>query len=138
MLTTENMFLNDFSTFFPPAILQHFSFIATYSWLNVVCFGVWWMFRYKSIILFFTEFFQLNSFVSLYSSTVSLPTHKPIWGKQFFYSSVYGWGIPLVIVVVGQIVQNCDVPDYIIKPGLASKMYCWFDRKLNTHFFISL
>ncbi|XP_046439755.1 G-protein coupled receptor Mth2-like [Daphnia pulex] len=88
------------------AISQHFSFIATYSWLNVVCFGVWRMFR-----------------------TVSLPTHKPIWGKQFFYSSVYGWGIPLVIVVVGQIVQNCDVPDYIIKPGLASKMYCWFDRE---------
>ncbi|XP_046439774.1 G-protein coupled receptor Mth2-like [Daphnia pulex] len=88
------------------AISQHFSFIATYSWLNVVCFGVWRMF-----------------------SSIRPPTQTPIWSKRFFYSSVYGWGIPLVIVVVGQILQHCDVPDYIVKPGFASdELYCWFDR----------
>jgi hypothetical protein len=55
-------------------------------------------------------------------------------GKQFFYSSLYGWGIPFIVVVVGQILQHSDVPDDIIKPGLPSKLYCWFNRKLSDIF----
>ncbi|EFX83019.1 hypothetical protein DAPPUDRAFT_316132 [Daphnia pulex] len=88
------------------AITHHFAYIATFSWLNVLCFGVWRMF-----------------------SSIRSPKPTPIWGKPFFYSSLYGWGIPLVIVVVGQIVQHSDVPDYVIKPRLPSEMYCWFDHK---------
>jgi hypothetical protein len=71
----------------------------------------------------------------LYSSSVRPPKHTSVLGKQFFYSSLYGWGIPFVIVGVGQILQHSDVPDDIIKPGLASKLYCWFNRKLYTHNF---
>jgi len=53
-------------------------------------------------------------------------------GKPFFFSCLYGWGIPLIIVVIGQILQHSDVPDYIIKPGLNSGLFCWFNRKLKT------
>ncbi|EFX83096.1 hypothetical protein DAPPUDRAFT_240555 [Daphnia pulex] len=88
------------------AISLHFGYIATFSWLNVLCFGVWRMF-----------------------SSIRLPTRTLVLGKQFFYSSLYGWGIPFIVVVVGQILQHSDVPDDIIKPGLASKLYCWFNHK---------
>ncbi|XP_046636275.1 probable G-protein coupled receptor Mth-like 3 isoform X1 [Daphnia pulicaria] len=88
------------------AILLHFGYIATFSWLNVLCFGVWRMF-----------------------SSIRLPTRISVLSKQFFYSSLYGWGIPFIVVVVGQILQHSDVPDDIIKPGLASKLYCWFNHK---------
>ncbi|EFX83091.1 hypothetical protein DAPPUDRAFT_240561 [Daphnia pulex] len=88
------------------AISLHFAYIASFSWLNVLCYGVWRMF-----------------------SSIRPPKHTSVLGKQFFYSSLYGWGIPFVFVVVGQILQHSDVPDDIIKPGLASKLYCWFNHK---------
>ncbi|XP_046439771.1 G-protein coupled receptor Mth2-like isoform X5 [Daphnia pulex] len=88
------------------AISLHFAYIASFSWLNVLCYGVWRMLSY-----------------------ISLPTRTFVLGEQFFYSSLYGWGIPFIVVVVGQILQHSDVPDDIIKPGLASKLYCWFNHK---------
>ncbi|XP_046439770.1 probable G-protein coupled receptor Mth-like 3 isoform X4 [Daphnia pulex] len=89
------------------AISLHFAYIATFSWLNVLCFGIWRMFR--------------------------LPTNTSVLGKQFFYSSVYGWGIPFIVVTVGQILQHSEMPD-IIKPGLASKLYCGLNDKRRRAF----
>lgn len=42
----------------PPAvcramsILIHFSYISTYTWLNVVCFDIWWTLRYDLLTFF--------------------------------------------------------------------------------------
>ncbi|EFX83093.1 hypothetical protein DAPPUDRAFT_240559 [Daphnia pulex] len=104
------------------AISLHFAYIASFSWLNVLCYGVWRMLRV------YLGFFKTKSALS-HSSSIRLPTRTFVLGEQFFYSSLYGWGIPLIVVVVGQILQHSDVPDDIIKSGLASKLYCWFNHK---------
>ena len=49
-------------------------------------------------------------------------------GATFIFYSLYAWGIPLVIVVVGQILDNLpNVPNYISKPGFGMGS-CWFPR----------
>nr|CAH0112502.1 unnamed protein product [Daphnia galeata] len=88
------------------AIPLHFAYMATFSWLNVLCYGVWRMF-----------------------SSIKPPTQRSVFGHQFLYYSIYGWGIPFIVVVVGQILQHSDVPDCIIKPGFNSKSFCWFNHK---------
>lgn len=35
-------------TCFPAAVFVHFAFIATFSWLNVMSFDIWWTFRYEN------------------------------------------------------------------------------------------
>lgn len=50
-------------------------------------------------------------------------------GGRFVYYSLYGWGVPLVIVGIGQVLDNIkNLPSYIIKPNLGV-WTCWFYSK---------
>ena len=57
-------------------------------------------------------------------------------GRPFLFYSVYGWGVPLSIVVVGQILQHVDnLSDHVVTPGFGIYS-CWFNGKfsiLRTH-----
>ena len=44
-------------------------------------------------------------------------------GRRFIWYSVYAWGLPLVIVAVGQILDN--VPTTILRPNFGV-VKCWF------------
>lgn len=50
------------------AILIHFSYISTYTWLNVVCFDIWWTLKfvtvYQSLLPTFVCIIRLFSFVN--------------------------------------------------------------------------
>lgn len=52
--------------------------------------------------------------------------NKQYLGKIFVYYSLYGWGLPGVITLLGQLFDHIeDLPDYVIRPqfGVWS---CWF------------
>lgn len=50
-------------------------------------------------------------------------------GLTFILYSLYGWGVPLVIVVVGQILDNMrNLPVVIVKPNFGLHK-CWFGCK---------
>ena len=60
----------------------------------------------------------------------SKATQNPLLGKQFIFYSIYGWGVPLSIVLVGQFLQNIpNLSIYVITPGFGVRS-CWFNRKL--------
>lgn len=48
--------------------------------------------------------------------------------KRFVHYSLFGWGLPLAIVIFGQILDNVvdDLPENVIVPGFAVDR-CWFN-----------
>jgi hypothetical protein len=56
-------------------------------------------------------------------------------GRRFFFYSGYAWGVPLFIVIIGQILDNgSNLPSNVLKPGFGIK-YCWFGKfSLNLTF----
>ena len=53
---------------------------------------------------------------------------EPPVGKRLFFYSMFAWGVPLLIVITGQILQNVDeLPSNIVTPGFGLKK-CWFGK----------
>ena len=53
--------------------------------------------------------------------------HRPQFGWRFVIYSIYAWGIPLIIVLVGQILDLIELgaDDETIRPKF-SVLKCWF------------
>ena len=51
--------------------------------------------------------------------------HRRRLGFRFLVYSIYAWGVPTLIVSIGQILDNTNVPHYIIKPNFGV-LHCWF------------
>lgn len=65
----------------------------------------------------------------LQKKTKNMRQKDPPMGKRLFFYSIYAWGVPLLIVMTGQILQNVDeLPSNIITPGLGLKK-CWFGKR---------
>lgn len=48
------------------------------------------------------------------------------WSQRLIAYSVYAWGVPVLIVTVGQILDHWpDLPDYIVTPNLG-QTNAWF------------
>ena len=84
------------------AVMVHFTFLSTFTWLNVLSFDI------------FSEFFFLKK------------NGKQI-DRSFIFYSIYAWGVPFVMVLVGQILDHLkdDLPSNIIKPDFGV-LKCWF------------
>ncbi len=55
-------------------------------------------------------------------------------GLTFALYSSYGWGVPFIVVVIGQIFDHIkQLPNYIIRPNFGLRS-CWFGSK----FFIDI
>lgn len=51
--------------------------------------------------------------------------------KRFIYYSLYAWGVPLVIVLIGQILERKKTPDStFVTPGFGT-FKCWFSGEFR-------
>ncbi len=58
---------------------------------------------------------------------------EKLMGKRLLSYSIYAWGVPLSIVIIGQILDNIkDLSPHIVKPGFGIKQ-CWFGKSLAYH-----
>ncbi|XP_068236901.1 LOW QUALITY PROTEIN: uncharacterized protein [Palaemon carinicauda] len=88
------------------AIALHFGFLATFFWLNVMCFEIWRKIR-------------------------RLKSYRPCKSYPNKYYMMYGWGIPFLISVTTFLMQNY-APDNVwgvIKPNIAVSR-CWFTEDI--------
>ncbi|XP_076286754.1 putative G-protein coupled receptor Mth-like 3 isoform X1 [Lasioglossum baleicum] len=95
-----------FALCYAVAFVINFSFLASFFWLNVMCFDIWWTF---------------GGFRSLQGSV------KQREQKKFIIYSIYAWGCASILTVVCAIMEFVPgVPDSFIRPqfGLSS---CWFE-----------
>ncbi|XP_064111838.1 uncharacterized protein LOC135219207 [Macrobrachium nipponense] len=98
---------------FRTAIVMQFGFLATYFWLNAMCFETW-------------------------RETWSLKDYLPIRLCRKSIYALYGWGIPLCICIITIVMQNL-APDNVwgvIKPNIGVSS-CWFhdDAALLVYFY---
>ncbi|XP_048509400.1 G-protein coupled receptor Mth2-like isoform X5 [Athalia rosae] len=83
----------------------HFSFLASFFWLNVMCFDIWWTF---------------GGFRALRGSI------KQRERKKFFMYSIYAWGCAILLTAVCVIMDFVPgIPDTVIRPEFGEER-CWF------------
>ena len=60
---------------------------------------------------------------------IKINTNRNKLGKRFIYYSLYGWGVPLTIVGIGQVMDiSKNLPDNFVKPQFGV-WTCWFYSK---------
>jgi len=96
------------------AVIAHFTWLASFTWLNVMSFDIWLTF----------------SDLKPRSSRQNGRRHR--LGSRFVFYSIYAWGVPTLIVVIGQILDNSpNVPNNILKPEFGVTR-CWFKDDNST------
>ncbi|KAL7305228.1 hypothetical protein TKK_0002613 [Trichogramma kaykai] len=87
------------------AYIVHFFFLASFFWLNVMCFDIWWTF---------------GGFRSLHGSV------KQREHKKFMMYSIYAWGCASLLTGLCLIMDlTPGIPNDIIKPNFGQQT-CWF------------
>ncbi|KYN38891.1 G-protein coupled receptor Mth2 [Trachymyrmex septentrionalis] len=88
------------------AFIIHFSFLASFFWLNVMCFDIWWTF---------------GGFRSLQGSV------KQRERKKFIIYSIYAWGSASLLSIICAIMDFVpSVPKELIRPEFGVSK-CWFN-----------
>ncbi|KAG5321077.1 MTH2 protein, partial [Pseudoatta argentina] len=88
------------------AFIIHFSFLASFFWLNVMCFDIWWTF---------------GGFRSLQGSV------KQRERKKFIIYSIYAWGSASLLSIICAIMDFVpSVPKELIRPEIGVTK-CWFN-----------
>ncbi|KAL7031918.1 hypothetical protein ACKWTF_007172 [Chironomus riparius] len=98
------------------AHLMHFFFLATFFWLNTMCFNIWWTFR---------DFRP----TSMEKSQESL---------RLRIYEVYAWGMPIIITTVAAVLDNLpeSPTEAFLRPRFGENK-CWFygDMEIFAYFF---
>ncbi|XP_026815187.1 G-protein coupled receptor Mth2-like [Rhopalosiphum maidis] len=93
------------------AYIVQFSFLASFFWLNVMCFDLWWT---------FSGFRPLRG---------NIREHE---AKKFIIYSIYAWGCTSFISIITFGMENLlFLPTDAIRPGFGIKS-CWFGSDLAT------
>lgn len=102
------------------AFVIHFSFVACFFWLNVICIETWLMVRYH----------------------VNQRSYNRVSPKlMFFYYSIWAWGSSVILILVSMAMDlNPTIPTTYVKPSFGSDS-CWFkckSRFAERNLFVSL
>ncbi|EZA60431.1 G-protein coupled receptor Mth2 [Ooceraea biroi] len=92
-----------------------FSFTASFFWLNIMCFDIWWIFRKKT--------------------RTSRGNTKRRGKKEFLYA-LYGWGCPFILMFICTMIEFVlDVPENFIRPDFCIRNRWFSDRIARTYYF---
>ncbi|KAF7383364.1 hypothetical protein HZH66_012714 [Vespula vulgaris] len=88
-----------------------FSFLSAFSWLNVMCFDIWWTFG---------------------GSRGNTSTRGRGHRKRFLLYCTYAWGLACLITVLGIVVDHTDFFPKHLRPTIG-RASCWFTPGSNLH-----
>ncbi|XP_046835019.1 G-protein coupled receptor Mth2-like [Vespa crabro] len=88
-----------------------FSFLSAFSWLNVMCFDIWWTFG---------------------GSRGNTSTRGRGHRKRFLLYCAYAWGLACLITVLGIVVDHTDFFPKYLRPTIG-RASCWFTSGSNLH-----
>ncbi|XP_011878015.1 PREDICTED: G-protein coupled receptor Mth2 [Vollenhovia emeryi] len=93
------------------AYITLFSFLSSFSWLNVMCFDIWW------------------TFGVLRGSTI---TQAREHRKRFLLYCLYAWGLSFLVSGLAIVADSTDIlPDYL-QPDIGDTS-CWFIQKRESY-----
>jgi len=94
------------------AVIAHFSFLSTFTWLNVMSIATWLDFRQKS---------------SSSEGSVASSTKKWDYRHLAAVYALYAWGLPLCIVIVARVMDLLSIG---IRPDFGVER-CWFSDDIS-------
>ncbi|KAF0761761.1 G-protein coupled receptor Mth2-like, partial [Aphis craccivora] len=110
------------------AYTVQFSFLASFFWLNVMCFDLWWTFRLVGIDVYWSEILQTTAkknFISVCIFTGFRPLRgniKEHEAKKFVIYSIYAWGCTAFISIITFGMEQLPyLPSDAIRPGFGYK-----------------
>ncbi|KDR13486.1 G-protein coupled receptor Mth2, partial [Zootermopsis nevadensis] len=86
-----------------------FTFLAAFSWLNIMCFDIWW------------------TFGVIRSMGQGAGTRKQRERRRFIVYSIYAWGVPSALTAITAAVDVWDLSPAVLKPDMGV-YYCWFSK----------
>ncbi|EZA60386.1 putative G-protein coupled receptor Mth-like protein [Ooceraea biroi] len=90
-----------------------FLLTASFFWLNIMCFDIWWIFRQKT-----------------HTSRGNMKRQR----KRKFLYALYGWGCPFIFMFICTMIEFVlDVPKNFIRPNFCIRDH-WFDRSARIYF----
>ncbi|XP_015610281.1 G-protein coupled receptor Mth2 [Cephus cinctus] len=90
-----------------------FAFLSTFSWLNVMCFDIWWTFGGAS-------------------GAANRAAKGDGQRKRFLCYCLYAWGLPLLICSLGYLLDQYDSINPYFRPYIGKKS-CWFHNESIYH-----
>ncbi|XP_046623237.1 G-protein coupled receptor Mth2-like [Neodiprion virginianus] len=107
-IPNQTNFINDFGAIcLFLGFIIYSSFLASFCWLNVMCFDIWWRF---------------GGYGPLRSNENSGDR------KKFIRYSIYAWGCPILLTTICIVMEFADVEESTIKPDFRSNGG-WFGTK---------
>ncbi|XP_043288643.1 G-protein coupled receptor Mth2-like [Venturia canescens] len=88
-----------------------FSWVSAFSWLNVMCFDIWW------------------TFGGLGGENHG-PRRSRAYRKRFLGYSLYAWGLAILVTVSGIVVDETNIFPDSLRPHVGSDS-CWFERNVR-------
>ncbi|XP_022197953.2 G-protein coupled receptor Mth2 isoform X2 [Nilaparvata lugens] len=89
-----------------------FSFLASFYWLNVMCFDIWWVF-------------------CGFRKSQMQPSKRGMDSKKFLYYSIYSWGSATAIIIL--VIATESLPfiseQWLLPKPDFGKTKCWFESK---------
>lgn len=82
-----------------------FSFLASFCWLNVMCFDIWW------------------TFGGLRGNNSRGRAQR----KKFLMYSLYAWGMPMLMTLVGILSDQMKILPHYLRPNIGTSS-CWFTQ----------
>ncbi|XP_077292898.1 G-protein coupled receptor Mth2-like [Arctopsyche grandis] len=97
------------------AFIVYMSLMASFFWLNVMCFDIWWTFR---------------------NLGARQGTRHITERRRFLIYSLYAWGSPLILTTICAIMQfHPDIPQHHVLPQIGNSN-CWFhDDRAELRYF---
>ncbi|CAD7086434.1 unnamed protein product [Hermetia illucens] len=95
-----------FTICYPLAFFIYFSFMATFAWLNIMCFDIWWTFGSSQ-------------------GTRGLDSFRD--SHRFLLYSVYAWGVPSIFTTITLCIDYFKLVSDYFHPNIGEGR-CWFSQ----------
>ncbi|KAH0554195.1 probable G-protein coupled receptor Mth-like 10 [Cotesia glomerata] len=89
------------------------AFLASFSWLSIMCFDIWWTFGGCS-------------------GAAYVSSRKKARKKRFFFYSCFAWGLPMIILIVMITIDRTQSIPEDLRPNIGVDS-CWFDHHLSSY-----
>ncbi|KYN05227.1 G-protein coupled receptor Mth2 [Cyphomyrmex costatus] len=88
-----------------------FAFLSAFSWLNVMCFDIWW------------------TFGVLRGNTITKAREHR---KRFLLYCIYAWGLSLLVSILVIVADSTEILPNYLQPGIGNRG-CWFTQNRDSY-----
>ncbi|XP_069704986.1 G-protein coupled receptor Mth2-like [Periplaneta americana] len=111
------------------AFVIHFSFVACFFWLNVLCFDTWWNVKANVRLIWDTREQPSSHYMWYEVLNNEVCMTKKTERRVFLFYSLYAWCFPILFVIFSMVIDLMPtIPSSYLKPQMGDNK-CWFSSE---------